>query len=452
MLVNIRNVMDTKEESFCITDREGWYIPGYWSPDNSKLNCSQLVTLTYCDVWLLDVKNRRMSHIDLGNNKKGRFIVGPWSTDEKGFYLISDLKKEFSGLAFYDLDRSELEWILTPQHDIELLDLSSDGKTLAWSENIEGYSGLFIKNLQNNDIMEIVDISLKGVIQSLRLSPDGKKIGIMMETPLSPANIYVIEIGKTGETKSQRITNSLLGNIPENLFVKPELIKYKSFDNLEISALLYKPQNINKTNTIEKREKSITTGGMDNENHKKIVNGVQKGAILSIHGGPAAQERPYYGYSGLYQYLAYNGFTIIAPNFRGSTGYGKTFEKKIYHDWGGNELRDYEYALKWLLLQDWIDSNRIGVFGVSFGGFATLSCITRLLHYDWKVAVDIFGPSNLITFVKAVSEHWKRFMAELVGDPETELAFLNERSPINYIDNINPSTNLLVIQGARDPE
>ena len=132
------------------------------------------------------------------------------------------------------------------------------------------------------------------------------------------------------------------------------------------------------------------------------------GAVLSIHGGPTAQERPFYDYSGLYQYLVNNGIVVIAPNFRGSTGYGKSFEKKIYHDWGGNELKDLEYAIKWLLSQEWIDAKRIGVFGGSFGGFATLSCITRLPQYNWKAAVDIVGPSNLVTFVKTVPEHWKK--------------------------------------------
>ncbi len=175
------------------------------------------------------------------------------------------------------------------------------------------------------------------------------------------------------------------------------------------------------------------------------------GAILSIHGGPTAQERPLFDYAGLYQYLANNGLVVIAPNFRGSTGYGKSFEKKIYHDWGGNELRDLEYATKWLKSQKWIDANRIGVFGASFGGFATLGCITRLPQYNWKAAVDIVGPSNLVTFAKAVPEHWKRFMGELAGDPEREEDFFNERSPIFYVDKINPTTSLLVIQGANDP-
>jgi len=173
---------------------------------------------------------------------------------------------------------------------------------------------------------------------------------------------------------------------------------------------------------------------------------------LSIHGGPTAQERPLYDYAGLYQYLANSGIAVIAPNFRGSTGYGKSFEKMIYHDWGGKELKDLEYATKWLISKSWVDANRIGVFGASFGGFATLNCITRLSDYNWKAAVDIVGPSNLVTFSKAVPEHWKRFMAELVGDSENEQEFLMKRSPISYVDNIKTKvTKLLVIQGANDP-
>ena len=439
MLVYIKNINNTSggntssnNESFCITNKEGWYIPGYWSPDNKKLNCSQLVTLTDYVIWLLNVENGEMVKVIPPEYmiQKGRFSVGPWSPDGKGFYVISDLEKEFANLAFYDIDKLKLEWILTPQHDIELVDLSYDGTILAWTENVDGYSSIFTKNLRSGQVEEIGNLSSNGVVEDLKLSPDGKRIGIMMTTPTSPSDIYVLDIDKTKEhfnkNKSdiQKISHSFLGNIPENVLIKPDLIRYNSFDGLEISAFLYKPIDISDS---------------------------KYGALLSVHGGPTAQERPLYDYSGMYQYLATNKLVVIAPNFRGSTGYGKSFEKKIYHDWGGDELQDLEYAIKWLKSQDWIDANRIGVFGASFGGFAALSCITRLSQYNWKAAVDIVGPSNLVTFAKAVPEHWKRFMGELVGDPEKEEDFLKQRSPITYVDFISSTTSLLVIQGANDP-
>src|SRR4029078_9579105 len=440
MLINVRN-MSCENQDFCITDREGGYIPGYWSPDSKKLNCSQLVTLTDYAIWVLDIESTSMEKINLEYEQKCKFIVGPWSVNQNGFYLLSDSKREFMGLAFYNIDTSKLEWILTSPHDIELIDISLDGKLLLWTENVDGYSKLYKKDMVNQEIMEITptikknnkSIPLNGVIEDLKLSTNGKRIGIMMDMPTSPTNIYLIDLEKNEEDNNcTRVTTSLYGNLSDDILVKPQLIRYKSFDELEVSAFLYVPNNTNFKKINEK----------DKEKY---------GAILSIHGGPTAQERPYYDYSGLYQYLSNNGLAVIAPNFRGSTGYGKSFERKIYHDWGGDELKDLEYAIKWLISQNWIDADRIGVFGASFGGFATLSCISRLAKYNWKAAVDLFGPSNLVTFVKAVPDHWKRFMGQLVGDPETEESFLKERSPITYVNNIEGTINLLIIQGANDP-
>lgn len=458
MLVYVKkNVMDEvinnnnnskNEKAFCITNKPGWYTPGYWSPDSKKMNCAQVVSLTDFSIWLLDIENREMTSIT-PSKEKSRFVVGPWSHDGQGFYLQSDLNRECVGLAFYDIGKSKLEWALTPEHDIELVDLSMDGKMLAWTENVDGYSKLYIKNLESEEIREIHSNFLNNsnrVIEYIKFSPPcGRKIGIIMTTSTSPSDIYVIDLEYDDEKESQhsntysnnmpsikKLSHSLIGNIPSNILVNPDLIKYKSFDGLEISAYLYKP--------------NPESFGFDYGKNRRF------GAILSIHGGPTAQERPLYNYSGFYQYLANNGIAVIAPNFRGSTGYGKSFEKKIYHDWGGNELKDLEYATRWLLSQEWVDKNRIGVFGASFGGFATLSCITRLPQYNWRAAVDIIGPSNLVTFSKSVPDHWKRIMGELVGDPESEKEFLKKRSPISYVDNISTTiTSLLVIQGANDP-
>jgi dipeptidyl aminopeptidase/acylaminoacyl peptidase len=153
-------------------------------------------------------------------------------------------------------------------------------------------------------------------------------------------------------------------------------------------------------------------------------------------------------YSGAYQYLLSRGIAILAPNVRGSTGYGKSYQKLIHRDWGGDELKDFEAAVQYLHAQPWVNRERIGVFGGSFGGFATLSCVTRLPDY-WAAAVDVVGPSNLVTFAKAVPPTWRRMMADMVGDPETEVDFLMERSPITYVDRVK--TPLFIIQGANDP-
>jgi Tol biopolymer transport system component len=318
MLIYVRN-RTGENKDFCITDREGWYIPGYWSPNNKKLNCSQLITLTDYAIWILDVESRSMEKINLEYEQKSKFIVGPWSVNQNGFYLLTDSKREFMGLAFYNIDTSKLEWILTSPHDIESIDISLDGKLLLWTENVDGYSKLYKKDMVNQEITEVTptikknnkSVPLSGVIEDLKLSSNGKRIGIMMDMPTSPTNIYLIDLNKNEDDNNcTRVTTSLYGNLSDDKLVKPQLIKYKSFDGLEISAFIYVPNNTNFKKINEK-------------------NKLKYGAILSIHGGPTAQERPYYDYSGLYQYLSYNGLTVIAPNFRGSTGYGKSFEKKI---------------------------------------------------------------------------------------------------------------------------
>ena len=144
-----------------------------------------------------------MEKIGLGE-EKSRFIVGPWSPNGNGFYILSDSNREFMGIAFYHIDKSQLEWIATPQHDVELIDIGLDGKLLAWTENVDGYSKLYVKDLESQKVREVAltlvtdtaAISLEGVIEKLKLSPDGKRIGIMMDCPTSPTNVYVVDIDK----------------------------------------------------------------------------------------------------------------------------------------------------------------------------------------------------------------------------------------------------------------
>jgi dipeptidyl aminopeptidase/acylaminoacyl peptidase len=224
----------------------------------------------------------------------------------------------------------------------------------------------------------------------------------------------------TGDLR--QLSQAFLGGVPEAEMVEPELTRYPSFDGRQIPGFLYQPRD--------------------------LAPGERIPVVLSIHGGPEAQELPGYAYNGFYQYLLSRGIGILATNIRGSTGYGKSYQKLIHRDWGGAELKDLEQAALYLRGLEWVDPDRIGVFGGSFGGFATLSCVTRLPDY-WAAAVDIVGPSNLITFVKAVPPHWRRFMKQWVGDPEEDAEMLRQRSPISYVDNVQ--TPLLVIQGANDP-
>jgi dipeptidyl aminopeptidase/acylaminoacyl peptidase len=255
---------------------------------------------------------------------------------------------------------------------------------------------------------------LTGAEPPLALSPDGTHAALILATPRRPPEAWVVE---TATGKATPVTESRMGGLYEDDLIDTDLVSYPTFDGREIPAWLYRP----------------------NVEGKVPV-------VLSIHGGPEAQEKPVY--QPLYQYLLSRGIAVLATNIRGSTGYGKSYQRLVQRDWGGGDMQDWEHAVRWLRGQDWVEPDRIGVYGGSYGGFAVLTCVTRLPRY-WAAAVDIFGPSNLVTFAKAVPPTWKRFIARFVGDPETEADFLMERSPITYVENVQ--TPLLVIQGATDP-
>ncbi|MEP7293200.1 MAG: prolyl oligopeptidase family serine peptidase, partial [Chloroflexota bacterium] len=260
-----------------------------------------------------------------------------------------------------------------------------------------------------------------GVVDGIDLNPDGTRAALNFTTAAEAANLYEIDL-KTGEMVA--LGQSMIGGIDLNEMIVPELVHYPTHDGRMIPAWLFRP----------KAASGDGTG--------------QFPVVLSIHGGPEAQERPRYIYNGMYQYLLNRGFGVLAPNIRGSTGYGISYQKLIHRDWGGAELGDIEHAAKYLQSLEWVDSNRIAVFGGSFGGFATLSAVTRLPGY-WALGVDIVGPSNLRTFVTSVPPHWRSVMRQWVGDAEDDRDLLIERSPITYVDQVR--VPLLVIQGAKDP-
>lgn len=393
-----------------------YFIPGFWSPDGTRLTVLELRLTTDVDVHLVDLETGRVDNLTRWEEEAVHW-AGPWTPDGRGFYLISDRGAEFRGLAYFDLEGDGLHWLEQPEWDVTAVDLSGDGRFLAWVVNEDGYDRVYIRDLSSGRVH--TPGLPGGQVFFPRFSPDARYLGFLMSTPRRPVAPYVLE-WMTGDLR--RLLDPFVGRIPEDHMVEPELVGFETFDGRKVPAYLYKPSQASPQAKVP--------------------------AILSIHGGPEAQERPVYMYAGLYQCLVNHGIAVLAPNIRGSTGYGKSYQKLIHRDWGGGELRDIEAAARYLQSLDWVDPKRLGVFGGSFGGFATLSAVTRLPEY-WKAAVDIVGPSNLITFVKTVPEHWKRFMERWVGDPEKDREMLIERSPITYVDQVRAA--LLIIQGAHDP-
>jgi dipeptidyl aminopeptidase/acylaminoacyl peptidase len=396
-----------------------WMNPR-WDPSGDRFTALQFFSNTQIRTFVHDVGKRTTAEL-LTHETEEIVYAAEWTADGRRVIVLDDLGSEYQKLELVDWRSGNRRTLASPRADVEFARYSSRSDRLVYGVNEAGYTTLWsgrltgpfraIRGMPPGHVLHASDTLVA-------LTPDGRSMVLAWSTGARPPELLWVPLERGPPVY---VTQNMPGGVPDAPLPSPRLVRYVSFDRRQIPAFYYRP--------------------------KHRPDG-KAPAVLSIHGGPESQERPGWMYWGLYAYLNACGIAVLAPNIRGSNGYGKTYQKLIHHDWGGAELKDLRAAVEWLRSRPEIDPERLGVFGGSFGGFATLSCVTRLPEY-WKVGVDIVGPSNLITFLKTVPPFWRRFTKKWVGDPETEADFLRERSPISYIDGAR--ADLLVIQGANDP-
>ena len=298
-----------------------------------------------------------------------------------------------------------------PPWDVEGIAVSGDGRTIAWHYNQDGAS--ILRAQRGGSPIEVPPLPA-GVIEDLELSHDGTTAAILLDTPSRPMDIVIADLGTGSRIRY------LTDNRPPAASDSPgtfELIRYPSGDGTMIPGLLQRPEG---------------------DGPHPVV--------LRIHGGPETQARPCY--EPLNQYLLAHGIGVLEPNVRGSAGYGIAWQQRIYKDWGGIDLQDFAAATAYLKSLDWVDASRLAVMGQSYGGFAALSCLSRLPGL-WAAGVSIYGPANLETLARSMPPSWAAAVAAMIGDPDTEAGKLRERSPVTYASQIDAP--LLVIQGTNDP-
>ena len=405
--------LDTGERTRLVTG--GQFFPATASPDGTRVLVIEVHGNMNQDLHVVDVATGERRHVT-PHEGEAKFWPGPWATDGRGFYLRTDHGREFLGLAFYDLAKDAWGYAHAPDRDVEGFLLARDGRTTLTVENHDGAHALRAFDLERSEPLPDPKIPF-GVVEHATLHPSRRRALLTLSTPAHAENLFELDLATSRlEPREQ----SMLGGLDPAAMPVPEPVRIPG-DGVEIPAWLYRPAG---------------------EGPFPV--------LLSVHGGPETQEQPGYRYQGLYAYLVDRGIAVLAPNIRGSTGYGKSWQKAIHRDWGGVDLRDLEATADWLASRDWVDADRIGVFGGSYGGFATLTAVTRLPE-RWAVAVDIVGPSNLVTFTKSVPPHWRPLMAAWLGDPDDpdDHAMLLERSPITYVENVRAP--MLIFQGANDP-
>lgn len=396
----------------------GRVIPGGWSPDGTQVSVvKRRGGVTDHVVSVVGVEDGRVVRLTPEDGPAAAYWLGPWLPDGTGILVASDAGRDFTALGVLDTRTGDLSWFDTPVWDVDEAVLSGDGRVLVWSVNVDGTSEPRARELSTGTELSVPAFP-GGVISGLDVSADGRIIAMLMSTPDRPTNVAILDLA-SGTLRW--LTDSRAGGANPASFVTPALVRYPARDGRQIPAYVYRPRS--------------TTG--------------RTPVVLAIHGGPPAQERPLYSLDGLFQYLAGEGVAVFAPNVRGSTGYGKAYQELSYRDWGGGDLGDFADAVHYLRQQSWVDPERIGLYGRSYGGFAVLSCVSRLPELDWAAAVDWCGPSNLVTFTRSNPPTWRSKVAFMVGDPDRDEAFLRSRSPVTYADQIRAP--LFVIQGANDP-
>jgi dipeptidyl aminopeptidase/acylaminoacyl peptidase len=258
-----------------------------------------------------------------------------------------------------------------------------------------------------------------------RTGKKGDGYAFSFTTATNPSQLYVFNPRAKGEKRYTALSSERVIGIDRKYLAHGEDFTYDSFDGLRINARLYFP--------------SKTLGFKE-----------PYPLVLYVHGGPQGQERPDFTWFSmpLIQYLTMNGLAVFVPNVRGSTGYGLKFMKWVDHDWGGKDARDHVEGLRVLEKDRRIDSSRRGVIGRSYGGYMTLTLVSRYPDL-WRAGVDMFGPYNLLTFLERLPETWRTQLYLSIGHPDKNRDFLIERSPVTYIDQVK--CPMLIIQGRNDP-
>lgn len=392
---------------------DGFWAPGDESHGGRYLLAMRMLSNVIGHIYLVDLTTGASRPVVAGDSLA---TPGPWAPDDSGFYYTDNAGGEFTSLRFYDLAAGTSRLVEDPAWDVTGLAGDESGKLLAWLVNEDGYIRLHLRNLVTGALVPTPAKLGSGVIETFAVSRDGSRAAFRITAPDVPRDLFTCEF-RTGEVN--RLTYSMLGGIDEQDLVVPELVRFPTFDRT-IPGWLYKPRN--------------------------LAPGQRVPVVLEVHGGPDAQEHPVY--AGFRQYLLDQGIGLLVPNIRGSTGYGQSYQKLIYRDWGGGDLQDLKACAEFLRTLPWVDPDRIAIFGGSYGGFAVLQAVTRLPDY-WTCGVDFCGPSNLLTFTRSVPPTWRSMLKGWVGDPDEDEALLVERSPVTYVENVR--CPLMVVQGAKDP-
>ncbi|MFN0069674.1 MAG: S9 family peptidase [Limisphaerales bacterium] len=397
----------------------GWSVLD-WSPDESRLLAQEYVSINESYLHLVDVASGARRELTPRTGDRVVNSGGQFTRDGKAVIFLTDRGSEFRRLVRLDLDTGAVA-TLTPDlnWDVEDFDLSPDSRTVAYAANEAGASVLHLVDARTGR-ERLAPRLPAGVLSGLQWHPDGRELGFTLSAARSPGDAYSFDARRGALT---RWTESETGGLDAARFAEPELIRVKSFDGLELSGFLYRPDP------------------------KKFPG--PRPVLVSIHGGPEAQSRP--GFLGRWNYLMDElGIALLVPNVRGSAGYGKTFLQLDNAMKREDSVRDIGSFLDWIATDAGLEAARVGVYGGSYGGYMVLA---SLIHHGdrLRAGIDVVGISNFLTFLKNTQDYRRDLRRVEYGDERDPAmaAFLEKISPLTQVDRIRRP--LFVVQGQNDP-
>lgn len=396
----------------------GYYSAIAWSPDDLWLLAERTESNVNQDLYLIEIATGQ-TRLLTPHEGDAQFQSAAWSHDGRKVYCVSTHGgRDVAQFAEIDIASGAIHFPHDGMWEIEHVEVSSKGKYLLLFENVDGRSRLRLRPPEQIDRYEEPAIPC-GVTSAAVFSPDDRSIAISHDGPRHNSDIWIIDLTAPFESNCKQLTHSGRAGLPFNEFVEPEMVHYPTFDGRQIPAWWF-PAPIASSNPGP--------------------------VIVYPHGGPESQSRP--NFSGLFQYFLARGYSILAPNVRGSSGYGTAFMNLDNTTKRMDSVADLAHAAYWLRDQKKGDPKRIAVYGGSYGGFMVLAAVANYPDL-WAAGIDVVGICNFVTFLEQTGE-WRRAHREKeYGNLREHREFLVQISPLHHADKIR--CPLMVIHGANDP-
>jgi dipeptidyl aminopeptidase/acylaminoacyl peptidase len=391
-----------------------------WSPDDKIIYAvrGEISGESESDIYSVDVSSGKTENLT-PHQGKVLFAASSLSPDGKTLLITSNQKNRFNNVALLDIATKKLTWLTDTKWDASSGNFSPDGKSFTYTVNEDGRVDVY---LTNHATMRPEKINFPPGLNYFSGNPTpfsagGDRVLVNHESSVHPGDVWVYDISRRHPTQ---LTFSAIASLETTPLPQASVVHYKTFDGKTISAFLWMPFNLTR----------------DGKNP----------AVVLPHGGPTGQMVDYW--SPEVAALVSRGYICIAPNVRGSSGYGIDFQKANYQDLGGGDLQDEVYAAKFLELTGFVDPKKIGMTGGSYGGYMTLMAVGKTPDV-WAAGVEEFGIINWFTMLQHEDALLQEYEKSLLGDPEKDRKIYEADSPITYLH--NAKAPLLVLQGENDP-